>query len=268
MVVLVLYVYKNVRVNIYSTTPKNDRSLSLQIRSHDRILVTASQTVEYYDTLEDIQCIIDCNDPSPVIFLGDMNVSLPQSLTLPRNWHKKSPFNNNSFLLYDFLCQNDFVYNNFRHAQLINYTYVRNNTFSYTENMFCTRYFHQTVTDCSILHDTADIVSDHLPMHLLIRLEDEPKSKVPEENLMRFNKVCPRLDWSNEKHCRFFAKHVTELAATLPYVDLKSIMTMRDAKLEVSRLCDAVQEVLHEAASKVTDEMSKPQSIRPSLPLL
>ena len=159
---------------------------------------SASQTAEYCDILEDIQCIIDCNDPLHVIFLGDMNASLPQSLTLPRNWHKKSPFNNNSFLLYDFLCQNEFVSGNFRHAQQINYTYNRNNTFSHIDHVFCTRYFHQTVTECSILLDTADIVSDHLPMHLLTRLEIEPKSNVPEDNLVRFNKVYPRLDWSNK----------------------------------------------------------------------
>ena len=251
---------------------ENDRILSLQIRSRERILVTiigvymphfngsASQTAEYYETLEDIQCIIGCNDPSPVIFLGDMNASLPQSLKLPRNWHKKLPFNSNSFLLYDFLCQNDFVSCNFRHAQQINYTYSRNNTFSYIDHVFCSRYFHQSVTDCSILHDTADIVSDHLPMHLLIRLQVESKSKVPEDKLVRFNQVYPRLDWSNENQSRSFAQHVTELAATLPNVDLKSIITIQDAKLEVNRLCDAVQEVLHKAAGKVTDEISAPQS--------
>ena len=60
------------------------------------------------------------------------------------------------------------------------------------------------------------------------------------------------------KISRLFAQHVTELAVTLPNVDLKSI-TMQHAKLEVNRLCDAVQEVLHKAASKVTDEMSAPQ---------
>ena len=116
---LVLSVKKVLGLTYIPLKTENDRILSLQIRSHERILVTiigvymphfngsASQTAEYYEALEDIRCIIDCNDPSPVIFLGDMNASLPQSLKLPRNWHKKSPFNNNSFLLYDFLCQND-----------------------------------------------------------------------------------------------------------------------------------------------------------------
>ena len=60
-------------------------------------------------------------------------------------------------------------------------------TAEYYETLEDIQIFHQSVTDCSILHDTVDIVSDHLPMHLLIRLQVEPKSKVPEDKLVRFN---------------------------------------------------------------------------------
>ena len=63
-------------------------------------------------------------------------------------------------------------------------------------------------------------------MYLRIRLEVEPKSMVTEDKLVRFNKVYPCLDWSNENQSRLFAQHVTELAATLPNMDMKSIITM------------------------------------------
>ena len=223
---------------------------------------SASQTAEYCETLEDIQCIIDCNDSSPIIFLGDMNASLPQCATLFKNWHKKSPFNNNSFLLYDFLCQNDFVSCNFRDEQQINYTYSRNDTFSYIDHVFCSRYFHQSVTECTILHDCADTVSDHLPMRLCVSLTAEPKPNVSENKIVRFNKVFPRLDWSDENQCRLFVQHVSELAATLPDTDLNSIKTIQDAKEELNRLCDAVKEVLHKAGGRVADETSAPQHRR------
>ena len=82
---------------------------------------SADQITEYGQTLKDVQCIIDNNDPSPIIFLGDINASLPQKSKLCRNWHRQHPFNN-SLLLYDFIHQNYLSSCNFYYKQQIDYT--------------------------------------------------------------------------------------------------------------------------------------------------
>ena len=73
---------------------KNNRISAIQVKDSGKIQVTiigvympyfsgsANQITEYSQTLEDVQCIIDNNDPLPIIFLGDMNASLPQKSKL------------------------------------------------------------------------------------------------------------------------------------------------------------------------------------------
>ena len=63
----------------------NDRLCALQILSDHKVLLTVigvympyvdgttNQLKAYSETLDDIQCIIDTNDPSPIMFVGDMN---------------------------------------------------------------------------------------------------------------------------------------------------------------------------------------------------
>ena len=123
---------------------------------------SANQITEYSQTLEDVQCIIDNNDPSPIIFLGDMNASLPQNSKLCRNWHRQHHFNNNSLLLYDFICQNDLYSCNLYYNQQIDYTYHRNNSVSYIDHVFCSRYI-PNILNCTILANT-DEISNHLPL--------------------------------------------------------------------------------------------------------
>ena len=60
---------------------------------------TVNQIAQYNQALEDVQCIIDCNDPSPVLFIGDMNASMPRAEQLTRNWYRRHPFSRHSIII-------------------------------------------------------------------------------------------------------------------------------------------------------------------------
>ena len=62
---------------------------------------------------------------SPVIILGDLNVTIPQSTIIGNNWYKQRPFNVNSMLLYDFIIDNDLNVSNFKFRQNVNFTYFK-----------------------------------------------------------------------------------------------------------------------------------------------
>ena len=103
----------------------NDRICGMKIISSGKIILTIIGVyMQYYDgsskiikiyneTLQDIQCIIDTNDPIPIMIIGDMNATLPQSKTLGHQWYKRHPYNKQSLLLHDFLINNDLYCCNF-----------------------------------------------------------------------------------------------------------------------------------------------------------
>jgi len=69
-----------------SLSTDNDRISAMQIAINEKVYLTVigmymphydgnvNQIAQYNQTLEDVQCIIDCIDPSPLMFLRDMNV--------------------------------------------------------------------------------------------------------------------------------------------------------------------------------------------------
>ena len=115
----------------------NDRICAIKVVSDGKVMLTiigvymqcydgTTNTIQLYsETLEDVQSIIDTNDPSPIMLVGDMNASLPQSDHLDHRWYRSHPFNQHSLLLYDFLLNNELVNGNFAFEQKVNYTYQK-----------------------------------------------------------------------------------------------------------------------------------------------
>ena len=180
---------------------ENDRIMAVQIVVESKVCLTmvgvylpyhdgsASQAALYSETLEDIQCIIDSNDPSPILLLGDMNASMPKSEKLTRHWYKTLPFTKDSYLLYEFICQNDLYSCNFDFENSLNYTYHKSGCQSYIDHVFFSRFAQDKIKQCSILCPP-DIVSDHLPMKtevdLCVNLSANPKQqnvckKIPQD---------------------------------------------------------------------------------------
>ena len=82
---------------------------------------TLSQSEEYLETLDELQGLINnCDKNVPIIIMGDMNTSLPQNITLQKNWYRQHPYNNRSVILYDFILDNNLCVGNFMFQQNVN----------------------------------------------------------------------------------------------------------------------------------------------------
>ena len=74
----------------------------------------SSDQIELYgETLECLHSKIDSYHGEPIIIVGDFNATLPQQQSLSHNWSKRRPFNADSMLLYDFICDNELYVANY-----------------------------------------------------------------------------------------------------------------------------------------------------------
>ena len=120
-----------------------DRITGMQLVSNGKIVMTifgvylpysranADQIKLYSETLDILQSAIDGMDPSPIMIVGDMNAPLPRQSELSRYWYRVYPFNRHSYILYDFLRNNDFEVANFNFEQDVSYTYFNTISRSY-----------------------------------------------------------------------------------------------------------------------------------------
>ena len=61
--------------------------------------------------------------------------------------------------------------------------------------------------------------------------------------------------------CHLYTQHIAELAAEhLSDIDINSIIDKADAKLQLIRLCDNVQDIIHKAANRVKDQIQASNS--------
>ena len=115
---------------------ESDRISGIQLTANGKIILTiigvylpyfngkAEQAALYSETLEQVQSLLDTLEPSPTLFMSDMNAGLSQQRLLPRKWYKQHSCNDHSLLLYDFVSNNDLVNCNFSFTQKVNYTYT------------------------------------------------------------------------------------------------------------------------------------------------
>ena len=153
-----------------------DRITGMQLVSNGKIVMTifgvylpyfranADQIKLYSETLDILQSAIDGMDPSPIMIVGDMNAPLPRQSELSRYWYRVYPFNRHSYILYDFLRNNDFEVAHFNVEQDVSYTYFNTISRSYIDHVFISKDARNTVTACAIVSDLPSNVSDHFPM--------------------------------------------------------------------------------------------------------
>ena len=213
---------------------------------------TSNQVALYSETLEDIQVIIDTNDPSPIMFLGDMNANMPKGQSLSRGWHRNHPYTSHSLLLYDFAHQNNLYICNFEFKQDFNYTYSKGHDKSYIDHVFYSKYAHGDISDCHILC-LPDIVSDHLPLQTTVRMHVsnsvQPESESSLQDIMKY----PRLDWTDSEQCGIYSINVSEIAnVNLEDLDESCIYDKATAVHYVNKVCSKVKDTVHEAVKRVT----------------
>ena len=89
----------------------------------------------------------DSSVKTPILLVGDMNTVLPQTTELNNLWYKKRPFSYRSYLLYEFLYENNLIVANFHFTQDKHFTFSK----SYIDHIFLPMYMYMLpmVKDCA-----------------------------------------------------------------------------------------------------------------------
>ena len=181
----------------------SNRTAAVQLISNGQVILTVygvymphfngqSDQIELYsETLDILQSTIDNMELSPLMIVADMNAALPKVPEINRHWYRQHPYNKHSYILYDFLRNNELMVSNFNFHQDVSYSYFIINTRSYIDHVFTSARVNDMVTHCHIMHDL-----HHTTLQLSI-----DGSKVPDNvcgnNLPNY----PRINWSDTRSC-------------------------------------------------------------------
>ena len=209
-------------------------------------------------TIDILQSAMDGMDPSPIMIVGDMNVSLPNTAELSRYWYRQHPYNKHSFLLYDFLRSNDLKVANFNCKQDVSHAYFSTTSHSYIDHVFTSSHATGAIKSCSIVSNSASNVSDHYPLHTVIQLSIIDQA-VPETN--SYNELnFPRVNWSDSQVCSLYGQHITNGADSLSNVNYDNVKSLDEASIVVDSMCNAMVTVMHESSTKaISGKMSSYQ---------
>ena len=112
----------------------DDRMLIIEVRNGESVILTiigvympyfystSTPIYMYSELLDKVHSLID-SAGSPVMLMGDMNATSPQTSQLSQNWYNARPFTSRSMLLYDLLCNNSLMSANFANKQSVDYIY-------------------------------------------------------------------------------------------------------------------------------------------------
>ena len=243
-----------------------DRITGMQLVSNGRIVVTifgvylpyfranADQIKLYSETLDILQSAIDGMDSSPIMIVGDMNAPLPRQAELSRYWYRLYPFNRHSYILYDFLRNNDFVVANFNFEQDVSYTYFNTISRSYIDHVFISKDTRNTVTACAIVSDLPSNVSDHFPVCTTLSVLVTSKGLDIVDSGMSSLPSFPRVDWSDNKNCTAYSRYMDVAATSLPGVNLDTVTSRDEARKTVESMCNAAVTVMHECCSSIASD--------------
>ena len=241
----------------------NNRICAIKVVSDGKVMLTiigvymqcydgSTNTIQLYsETLEDVQSIIDTNDPSPIMLVGDMNASLPQSDHLDHRWYRNHPFNQHSLLLYDFLLNNELVNGNFAFEQNVNYTYQKNDTKSYIDHVFLSRFAFEQLKNCEILSDLCDNVSDHYPIMSSLSIVFNKITNNKSDYKQAFEH--PKIDWTKIKNCKEYKKCLKQLENELISIPVELIEDHDAALKHANNIYDNINAILHKAVEKANN---------------
>ena len=224
---------------------------------------TVEQIGLYSETIDKLQAIIDECNGTPIMIVGDMNASLPQSNELSRNWHKQHPFTSHSLLLYDFICDNDLYVSNFQFSQMCNYTYEKGGHRSYIDHVIMSQYMANCVSDCKIVFDDLQ-TSDHLPIRTNVELEVEIdvhvgscKSDGSSNDAVR---VCPIVNWDNRDVSKKYSELMEKALKAESFHYLDGITKVDEAQVMVDRGCAVLTDAIHRCSQAVSSRPPKSYS--------
>ena len=186
-----------------------------------------------------LQCLIDSSEPSPIMVIGDLNVALPNKIALNRTWHKRHPFNAHGLLMYDFIVDNELLVANFAFPQQVNHTYHKGRDKTYIDHVLVSKFLD--VSNCNIMPDITDNVSDHYPLLTDITLKYANKQHISDVITNKDNTI--RINWSDPMIKRNYSSYINEASTHINPISGHVIQSHDDALSAVNRLCSELSTV-------------------------
>ena len=242
-----------------------DRVCGLLVYKNKKLVVTIigvylphdDQTVSsmecYMETLDKIQSVLDSkNNSAPVLIVGDMNTRLPQGKTLRKDWFRLRPFSKRSGLLYEFLGENELFVGNFAYKQAVDYTFKRNDLCSYIDHVFIPAYLLENLKECVILNESADNVSDHFAisvvLHLQVKTHDDT-SYVEYPSIPSY----PTGSWNDIEFQQRYCAKISEELKKLKLVNL-DMVNVTNAKDKINSLCNDLCSIMHHCVKECSSK--------------
>jgi len=216
------------------------------------------QTELFVENLDKLQAMVDLyGSQAPVKICGDFNTQLPQKDKLQQNWHKQKGFNSHSRILYDFLLSNELIVSDFMFGQKSTYTYFvhKNRTYTWIDHVMAYKHDIQNITNCRIMCDDGNNVSDHLPIETICQLHCGTKPSSGTSNLESESAVFTA--WTSENTAKY-KDLVEEKMVNLPSLDISGAYDKCSIRNKIDEYIDSLNDSLLNAAKEAG--CSKPQS--------
>lgn len=251
-------------ITLKSLSVESDRISGLQLIAHGKILVTilgvylpffsgqAEQIQHFSETVDLLAATLETASEGPVLIVGDMNAALPRDDNLRRFWYRQRPYNANSMLLRDFICDNNLTVANFKFDQPVQHTYTNDTRQTYIDHVLVSDYFSNRITNCHIMADVKDNVSDHLPIKTGLTLHIPCDDNTPTKH-HDLHVPYPRVNWSNVDARSSYEKHLSSRLDDLNHhiPNLISIENADKALSTVNLINESLTGAMHDASSDV-----------------
>ena len=202
--------------------------------------------IECLDVLQ--ACLDEWSGSAPLKICGDFNAQLPREAALGRNWFKSKGFNQQSKMLYDFLCSNDLVPMDLSTMQTVKYTYfcVKRGVYTWIDHVLASKF---DSCDCTVIEHEADNVSDHLPIRFLVEIST--KCEENDENVVSLQKVNAgkRLHWDNSDQCARYTHVLASKLCDLVVKDPSDFCDRASARTYIGKVVNELNEAIHSSAS-------------------
>ena len=207
----------------------------------------------YAETLDKLQNAMNTSaEHVPIMIMGDLNATLPSSSScLNDTWNKSIPFNKNSMLMFDFICENGLIIENFRFHQSVNYTYEKVSTRSYIDHILTTEQASSFIYQCDILNVSQRCLSDHLPVavKLVLPYESTDDSSYSGGSI---NKPV-NFPWKTKDFTVKYQKCVIQTVSEVKFPTSSTIKCKSDAQKVVDKYSKDITSALHTAATRALD---------------
>ena len=244
----------------------NDRLYGLQVLVNQTVALSIigvylpfydsseGNTELYIDTLVSLQCVLDeCDNQASTIIMGDTNTVLPQDEMLTDRWFRKRPYSKWSGMLCDFLNQNEMTVDNFMFKQKVSHTYQQGDKQSYIDHMFVPQYFSENITDCKILSEDLDNMSDHTAVSMAVKV---PVIESQSAGSQKKNYKFPHARWADPLFQCHYSHAVSQALEEIPIINIDTV-TKTSACETVDVLYNTLCDIMHCCVKACGDKIHK-----------